>query len=232
MSGFKNSSLNLCLRQGLFEQLCEFVIKCSELMIVNCNITECRIENDEEKISAHLTENYLNNASVRNSITQNTIPFKFLIESKENFDATTNTYIGRVDIKAASFNYFSCKNNNDYYSIECKRIDGKNDLNKKYILQGVARFVVPPIKYQSFHNQNIMLAYVVKKIDIVKNVATINLIHKKELSPYTISDLKFFPCKSSSNLGVCESEYTVNTKPLLLRHIFFDLSSIVQMLHN
>ena len=159
MGGFKNRSLNLNLKQELYEQLCEFIIKCSELMVSNFTAKGSKIVNDEIKITAHFTENYLNNFSVRKSVCNNNLPFKFIYESPENFANATNTYGGRLDIRAASLNYFSCENNDDYYSIECKRIDGSSNLNKKYVTQGVVRFVVPPIKYQSFHNKNIMFGY-------------------------------------------------------------------------
>lgn len=46
-------------------------------------------------------------------------------------------------------------------SIECKRIDGTADLNKKYVKEGVARFVTQ--KYSSYYGRNVMLGFVVKR---------------------------------------------------------------------
>lgn len=227
MRGFKNCSLNLELKQGMYEQLCEFIIQCSELMVLNCTDTGNVIENDEEKITAHLTEKYLNNFSVRNAICKNKLPIKFINESPEKFDIDTNTFIGRVDIKVVSLNWLSCENNDDYYTVECKRISGYGDLNKKYVTQGIARFVVPPIKYQSFHNKNIMFGYVVKMIDIIQNITDINNIHKKELSSYIVKDIQYIPGKSNTKYYICESEYNIGTKTLSLEHIFYDFSSII-----
>lgn len=227
MGGFNNHSLNVGLRQGLYEQICEFLIKCSGLMVADCTSDGNKLDNDEEKITAHLTEKYLNDFFVRSTVYSNQMPVKFINESLEKFDVKTNTFVGRVDIKAVSLNWLSCKNNNDYYTIECKRIDGKSSLNKKYITEGVARFVVPPIKYQSFHNKNIMFGYIVKKIDIIQNIKILDSIHKKELSGYIVKDMQYIPMRSNIKFCICESKYDVEAKELLLSHIFYDFSSII-----
>lgn len=227
MGGFKNDLLNFELKQGIYEQLCKFIIKCSELMVLNCTSNDNKIENDEEKITAHLTEKYLNNIAVRNAICENKFPLKFINESLEKFDVETNTFIGRVDIKVVSLNWLSCENNDDYYTIECKRIDGYSDLNKKYITQGVARFVLPPIKYQSFHNKNIMFGYIVRMINIVQNTAKIDAIHKTELSSFVLKDIQYIPIESNDQCCVYESGYNIGEGTLSLKHIFYDFSGIV-----
>ena len=228
MRGFKNPSLNFDLKQGLYEKILDFLEKSIELMVINYNISGDKLENSEEKITAHLVEMYLNEPSVRNKLFIQSIPFKFINESVENFDINTNTYAGRVDIKVVSSDWLSCENNKDYYTIECKRIDGSNDLNKKYVVQGVKRFVVPPIKYPSYHIKNIMLGYIVKEININKTISTIGNIHRIELSDFIKNDILCIINKSSINHCTCESSYNIEGSVLLLNHLFYDISSIIK----
>lgn len=219
MSGFKNSSLNSMVKENYFEQIIMLLIKSSELILKN----NVKIENHEEKITAHIVENYLNNHNFIDS----SFPFSFQPECSENFNPTTNTYAGRVDIRVLSIDYFSRKNLQDYYTIECKRIDGKANLNKKYVTEGVARFVVPPIKYQSYHNKNIMFAYVVTNIDIKSNIINIDKIHKRELSKFITKDISINKNQPNNSCYLCESEYSSVSDKLKLSHIFYDFSSIV-----
>ena len=68
MGGFKNPSLNFDLKQGLYEKILDFLEKSIELMVINYNISGDKLENSEEKITAHLVEMYLNEPSVRNKL--------------------------------------------------------------------------------------------------------------------------------------------------------------------
>ena len=56
----------------------------------------------------------------------------------ENY-AGSGQHIGRVDIRILLKSDF--EKDDAYYITECKRIDGSSDLNKKYVKEGVARFV-------------------------------------------------------------------------------------------
>lgn len=223
MPGFKNSSLNFIAKQNYYEQILLLLKGCSDLMISK----GVKIQNHEEKISSHIVENYLKNKSVVDSIVKSNFPFSFLLEVPENYNMSDNAFVGRVDIKVISINYFSRENLNDYYTIECKRIDGTKSLNDKYITQGAARFVAPPIKYQSYHNENIIFGYVVKSIDVLGNIRKINIIHKAELIPYSSKDITYIPDRSTNSCYMCESEYNIGEKLLLLSHIFYDFSSII-----
>lgn len=228
MGGFKNTSLNIDLKQGLYAKILDFLVKGIELMVINSCNNGIKLENNEEKITAHLVEVYLNNPSVRNKLFIQNVPIKFMNEYVENFDINSNTYAGRVDIKVVSSNWLSCENNNDYYTIECKRIDGSNDLNKKYITQGVKRFVVPPIKYPSYHGRNIMLGYIVKEIDINEIILTIDSIHKLELSEFIEKDIQCILNRSSINHYIYESSYNTDNSLLLLSHLFYNLHNVVK----
>lgn len=88
----------------------------------------------------------------------------FDAEVAEGYDLTSEEYIGRVDIKVYSIN--TIINPKDYYIIECKRIDGSSTLNRKFITEGICRFILNKPKYSSYNKKNIMLGFVVKNIDI------------------------------------------------------------------
>ena len=75
-----------------------------------------------------------------------------------------------------------------YYVIECKRIDGTSDLNKKYVKEGVARFVTQ--KYSSYYGRNIMLGFVVKKIDMSANAKLIEGIQNADLNQHAHGNLR------------------------------------------
>ena len=127
-----------------------------------------------------------------------------------------------------SNNYWVNKNKKDYYIIECKRIDGSTSLNKKYINEGVSRFVEEPPKYPSHHNKNIMFGFVVKNIDIPNNSIKISGMNKDKFG--AISQGNLILVKTDVNEGLYEyiSNYTLSSSSLQLLHIFFDFSSIVE----
>lgn len=224
MAGFKNTSLNVIVKENYFEQILMLLKECSDLMVLK----GAKIQNHEEKITAHIVENYLKDGCIVNSIVKSDFPFSFILENPEKYNVSKNTFAGRVDIKVISLNYFFRKNLNDYYTIECKRLDGKKTLNEKYVTQGILRYVVPPIKYQSYNNKNIMFGYIIEDIDVLENIKKINVIHKTKLSSNSISELIYNADKSTSYCYMCESEYMVNKNTLILSHIFYDFSSIIE----
>ena len=81
--------------------------------------------------------------------------YRFEPEGLEFYDGN-GQYIGRVDIRILLKNDF--EKDDAYYIIECKWITGTCDLNRKYIKEGVARFVTQ--KYSSYYGRNIMLGFV------------------------------------------------------------------------
>jgi len=220
MVGFKNQSLNLNFRDGLFSIIVVALKKSCNLMVNDHIGNGTTIENHEEKIRTHLLENYLDKDEMRSAIGLSTCPLRFLVESPENYDPSTNSYVGRTDIKVASKNWFD--NRNDYFIIECKRIDGTATLNNKYVTEGVFRFIGSPPKYSSYHNKNFMLGFIVKNIDVNKNLSYISEIHAKELSSSIRNNMLLK--ESSSLFYYCESEYI---NGLLLAHIFYDVSSVI-----
>lgn len=206
------------IRNSIHNKIIDILIKSTECMMNDKEI----IDNDENIIRNILYEKYLNNNSVRKQIESDN--FIFNIESPENFDENTKKYIGRVDIKVISINEF--KDTSDYYIIECKRIDGTNILNNKYIDEGVSRFVVEPIKYKTKTNRNIMFGFIVKDINISENTIKIKNIHStNEYIKNNISE-DFIEERQHENIYSLyrTSYYEYNIK---LFHIFYNISKII-----
>ena len=66
---------------------------------------------------------------------------------------------------------------NEYFSIECKRLDdtnqdGKTGLNAKYVKNGIDRYRKG--KYSVYHRINGMFGFIVARMDISNNVQFIN----------------------------------------------------------
>lgn len=115
------------------------------------------------------------------------------------------------------------KKEDAYYIIECKRIDGTADLNKKYVKEGVARFVTQ--KYSSYYGRNVMLGFVVKKMDISANAQLIESIQNSDLDQNMHGN---FELVNSDNLTESyKCMYRIQSGELELRHIFSDYSSIM-----
>ena len=227
MGGFSTQSLNLEFKQSLYELIVTALVKCSDLMKKDCLANNTKVANHEEKIRNHLLENYLENDNVRLMIGLSGIAIRFMPETPENYAPSTDTYIGRADIKVVSINFFS--NNKDYYIIEFKRIDGSNVLNEKYINEGICRFVIDPLKYSSYHHKNIMFGFVVKNIDFILNVSEIAKLHEDKLNDITITNITVLEREEKQDYCLCESYYNVRDNVLQLSHIFYNFSSIIKI---
>lgn len=220
MGGFQDHSLNTDFKLGLYHIIVLSIIKSCELMVKNDNAKGITIENREEKIRTHLLENFLDNDKMRSDIGLAHIPLRFSPENLENYDPSSDTYVGRTDIKVVSNSWFH--NRNDYYTIECKRIDGTKLLNKEYINEGVCRYIGKSPKYSSYNGKNFMLGFVVKKIDCSNALADISTIHIEKLKKYIKQDIMLV--EKTDEYCFCESKYS---NGLLLAHIFYDLSNVV-----
>ncbi len=220
MGGFQNQLLNQNFKQNFYNIIITTLITSCKLMIENGCSNKLSIPNHEEKIRTHLLENYLENENIRCTIGLSDVPIRFLPEVLENYDVDTNTYIGRTDIRVLSSNWLS--NSKDYYIVECKRLDGTQSLNQKYVDEGICRFVGDTPKYSSYNNQNIMLGFVVKDIDCSVVISAITDIHTKKLGGIIAKDIT--PIVNSKDYYLCESVYT---NQLSLSHIFYNVSSVI-----
>lgn len=229
MGGFKQKSINEDFQNSFHSYIIETIEKCCSLMKQNCISSGRTVKNHEVNIQNHLFFYYLDNDSVLAELECEMFPISFQIETPETYDENTDTFIGRCDIKVTSNNYWVNKNKKDYYIIECKRIDGSSNLNKKYIDEGVSRFVDEPPKYPSYHNKNIMFGFVVKNIDIPDNSIKISKINKDKFGSISQGDLILIKTDLTEGLHEYISNYTLSDKSLQLFHIFFDFSPVIRI---
>ncbi len=226
MSGFLNNEINNDYVVGMIRIVIDRLLFCSQIMKDECSTNASKIDNNEEKIRNRLVEKYLNNDSLNDSMKWTDIPLRYDIESPESFQESSDTYIGRTDIKVKSRNYFN--DINDYLTIECKRIDGTQLLNQKYINEGVARFVKPPIKYKSHRGENIMFGFVVNDTDMENNTTNIDLIQQTDLNDYVVSNF-FLDKKSDKTYLVYSSKYKLLESQLKLNHLFFNFATAINL---
>jgi hypothetical protein len=132
--------------------------------------------NDENGIRDILVNNYINNPEIKKSIELNYFVLPEVPESNST---------GRTDIRIFSPNTFY--NQDEYYIIECKRIDhkacrGKSGLNYEYINNGINRFITG--KYSSHYKTNAMLGFIIDSLDIHNNIEDINYLLKNNFSQF------------------------------------------------
>ena len=220
MGGFKNSLLNAVFKKNLFDITISALINGCSSMVDDCKKNHKLLPNHEEKIRNHLIENYLNDMDKRKSLGLGKFPVRFISEVLEGYDESTYTYSGRTDIRVVSNNWFN--NSDDYYTVECKRLDGSNDLNKKYVIEGVCRFAIDPPKYPSHNKKNIMLGFIVKRINESILLSKINRIHNAKLSSRKIGEISYVDL--GTDYKICESAYIDG---LQISHIFYDISTVI-----
>ena len=220
MGGFQNQLLNERFKHNFFKMIVASLVNGCKLMVDDCSAKKILLQNHEEKIRTHLLENYLENDEIRCKIGLSNIHIRFLAEVPENYIAETDTYAGRTDIRVVSSNWL--RNPKDYYIVECKRLDGTNSLNKKYVVDGICRFVGDTPKYSSYNKKNIMLGFIVADVDSMVIISEITKTHLEELKEHITSDLSLIENNTTHQL--CKSTYTNN---LSLTHIFYNISSAV-----
>ena len=148
------------LNRANFEKITSYILDICELVVKDYRNRHLNLPNDENKIRSIMLEEYMQ----KHKNTYKMSDYRFELEVPENY-VGNGKHIGRVDIRILLKTDF--EKEDAYYIIECKRIDGTADLNKKYVREGVARFVTQ--KYSSYYGINIMLGFVIRKIDVSAN---------------------------------------------------------------
>ena len=218
MGGFKNEAINIAFDNGVINIIVAHLIKCSKQMKTECIKNSNPLKNHEDRITDRFVAKYLN---------AEPNDFRYELQSPENFDHDTDQHIGRTDIRVISSDYFKVSSQ-AYFVIECKRIDGTHDLNKKYINEGVARFISYPIKYSSYYKKNIMFGYVVQTLDISDNADQIDKLQSSLLNEVTTTK---FVLKQTDNLQyyVYSCEYaSTHIERIELNHLFFDFAEAIR----
>lgn len=216
MSGMLNKNILKALYRANFEKITTYILDICELIVEDYERKKFKLPNDENKIRSIMLEEYMNKQKAAHGMSG----YKFELEVPENY-AGSGQHIGRIDIRILLKSDF--EKDDAYYIIECKRIDGSSDLNKKYVKEGVSRFVTQ--KYSSYYGRNIMLGFVVKKIDVSANAKLIEEIQKAELEQYIRGDFQLVKREGVTESYKCM--YQLQSGEVELRHIFSDYSSIM-----
>ncbi|WP_459926600.1 hypothetical protein [Flavobacterium covae] len=196
-------------QDNVFEFILTQIYNCYNKMLNDYSF----IENKENIIRNGLHKNYLENNQIREEL--NLTPYLFDTEVELYND--DDSVKGRTDIKV--YNAIErTKNTDAYYIIECKRIDGSNGLNEKYISNGINRFIENE-KYPSFKNVNGMIGFVVNSIDIEQNTRF-------------FSDLKFHQFINNFNYSYISNHTTTNSNNITLYHLMLDYSSKINSTSN
>ena len=217
MSGMLNRNILSALYRANFEKIITYILDICALIVKDYEERQLKLPNDENKIRSIMLEEYMNKQKAAHGMSG----YKFELEVPENY-AGSGQHIGRVDIRILLKSDF--EKDDAYYITECKRIDGSSDLNKKYVKEGVARFVTE--KYSSYYGRNIMLGFVVKKIDISSNVKLIEEIQNADLSQQMHGNFEFIESKDVTESYKCM--YQIQSGEIELCHIFSDYSSIME----
>ncbi len=197
-------------QDNVFEFILSQIYSCYNKMLKDYSL----IENNENLIRNGLHKNYLENNQIREEL--QLTPYLFDTEV-ELYNEDNDSVKGRTDIKV--YNAIErTKNTNSYYIIECKRIDGTNELNKKYVSNGINRFIENE-KYPSFKKANGMIGFVVNPIDIEQNTKY-------------FSDLKFHQFIKEFKYSYVSNHKTTNSKDITLYHLMLDYSSKINISSN
>jgi len=218
MGGFKNKSNNADVRQNIFSKIVLYISKCCKTMREDCRETGEPLYNHENRISARLVERYLD---------MNYLKLRFILEKPTHYNAATDTHAGRTDITVVSSDWF--KNRDAYYTIESKRLDGKPNLNREYVSEGISRFITPfPPKYPSYYGKNIMLGYVVQTIDISENARRIDKFQRELLVEVRIGGMRLV-CDDGEGFSHYQCMYEANNNlNVELAHLFYDFSDVMR----
>lgn len=193
--------------------------ECNQLMAADCKCQKTYVENNENEIRDKLHYDYLNNRKIRNRIGLSEYIFQPESPADEKKDGKRGRTDLKVMIKSQTFND-PAKN---YFTLECKRIDGSNKLNKEYVSNGMLRFIdkKKPL-YRSCYNCNAMLGFIVKSMDIDKNIDDIN--------KYILENLTSKDRINAPRRDVCyyTSSHVSVGKNLELYHLMLDIVDVIK----
>ena len=193
--------------------------------IINGSI---ELEDDENKIRDKFLK-YLQN-----------LDFKKSHELKNlKFDKETVENSGRADIRVlpTKDEYI---NDEEYYLIECKRLDSKNlngisGLNAEYVKNGICRFVSG--YYSTYYGCNAMFGFVVEHVDlgndIVNNINTmlnVTMINDHDID--VKANVKQQMCYQDFANSYPYSYISIHThtsgNEIVLYHLMFDFSNNIK----
>jgi len=196
-----------------FDEILKHIIRSYESLI-NDNI---QLKNDENEIRDCLVEHYLNHPLKRQQLGIDNLIF--------NREPSENMAKGFVDIKIQTM--ISLNNPKAYYIFECKRLDGSMDLNRKYIKEGIMRFVSE--KYSSYYGLNGMLGFEVRKINTTANIEEINRLAAIDYPGTNIlKKIARTVVSREFNYTYISSHSTVSFKEIEVYHLMLDFSGVIK----
>ena len=219
MMGKLSRNISEALRRDDFERIRDYIVESCNLLLEDYQHQRKQMPNHENKIRNILLEEYLDDDSQRTDFDMG--DYRFFPETQEHYDGQGN-YIGRADIRVMLKTDFEKRN--AYYLVECKRLDGSPNLNKEYVEEGVVRFVSR--KYSAYYGKGMMLGFVVKKMNISKNVQEIEDLQNTSTEPNTHGKFTALDIRTSQEIYSCV--YQLQWGVLELRHIFVDFSGVVK----
>lgn len=208
------------VKQKEFKNILSKVVMCYEIMCSDCVKQGKTLPNNENSLRDILHYEYLNIKQVRAKC--NLTQYLFVPEVPE--DRKKNDIRGRTDlrviIKSRTF-----ENPQEYFTIECKRIDGNKSLNEAYIVNGILRFVNESPLYLSYYRTNGMLGFIVKDINVANNMNEIDSLLSNKYEEVKVID----NIVSEDSVPCCYmSTYISQNKPLRLYHLMLDVSRFVK----
>lgn len=207
------------VKQKEFKSILAKIVMCYEMMCDDCVTQKRALPNNENQLRDILHYEYLNIKRIRAKVNLNQYLFVPEVPEDRQKDDTRGRTDLRVIIKSRTF-----ENPQEYFTIECKRIDGKESLNNAYIANGIQRFVNENPLYLSYYRTNGMLGFVVKNININNNIKALNdlLLNKHK----TINTLDQISCESSV-LYCYKSLHISQNQSFQLYHLMLDLSHLI-----
>lgn len=152
------------------------------------------------------------------------------------FDKETSENTGRADIRVlpTKDEYI---NDEEYYIIECKRLDSKNlsgtsGLNAEYVKNGICRFVSD--YYSTYYGCNAMFGFVVEHVDmkddIVNNInpmlnVTMTNDHDEDVNTNAIQQMCYEDFANSYPYSYISTHTHISGKKIVLYHLMFDFSN-------
>ena len=153
------------------------------------------------------------------------------------FDKETVENTGRADIRVLPTKD-EYVNDEEYYLIECKRLDNKNlcgiyGLNAEYVKNGICRFV--SCYYSTYYCCNAMFGFVVESVSNIDNdiVNNINLLlnttmtndHKIGVNAKAINPLQYTDFANRYSYSYISTHTQITGSKLVLYHLMFDFSN-------
>ncbi|MBO0949218.1 hypothetical protein [Fibrella forsythiae] len=211
-------------------------IKRQEFIVVLNGIASCYaeslgssklLENDEEKIRDWLVYDYL----LENEFREKYNLENYIFEAEPKHLGGVSAYIDIKVLNAKNFKNLKT----DYFVVECKRLDGGKSLNRKYVTEGMNRFVIEE-KYSSHYGLNAMIGFIVKDFSPLQNLNSISLLMKSEKNEiinntiFNSSDSIFSQCNLNSNFSYSynsKHKLAITKTDLELFHLMFNYSKLI-----